>query len=155
MSDEKLQMLFDKDEIRDLIAKYAHGADMPDPDMYLSVLTPDFEIEFTNFGVKARGMDEWRQALASDRLRALIAYQRDASTHITSNEVIDVNGDHATGFIHCVAHIIGTKDGDPYSTLHGLTYEDRYRRIQGDWKICHRRLTLKWITEGAPSPLPV
>lgn len=155
MSDEKLQMLLDKDEIRDLIAKYAQGADNFDPDMYSSVFTPDFEIEFSNFGVSARGMAEWREVLASDKLRPLIAYQRDTSTHITSNEVIDVNGDEATGFIHCVAHIIGTKDGEPYSTLHGLTYEDRYRRIQGNWKICHRRLTLKWVTEGVPSSLPV
>lgn len=155
MSDEKLQMLLDKDEIRDLIAKYAQGADNFDADMYMSVFTPDFEIEFSNFGVSARGMAEWREALASDKLRPLIAYHRETSTHITSNEVIDVNGDEATGFIHCVAHIIGTKDGEPYSTLHGLTYEDRYRRIQGLWKICHRRLTLKWVTEGVPSPLPV
>lgn len=154
MTSDRLQILLDKDEIRDLIAKYAQGTDNPDPKLFMSVFSDDIEMEFANLGIIAKGMAQWRKLLMSGELRRMTFCDIETSTHIMANELIEVDGDQGTGIIHCVSHLIGARDGKPYSAQRGLTYHDRYRRVEGAWKICYRRHTLKWLVEGTPSPLP-
>src|SRR5712664_2264200 len=45
-----IQQVIDREEIRDLLNRWARGADLPDMDMFESCYTPDVLIEFSEIG---------------------------------------------------------------------------------------------------------
>ena len=151
---QDIQTWMDKLELLELCNKYAQGADNPDMDLFFSVFTDDVEMEYAGLGRTYRGLAEYRQALTTGGLADLHACKTRRSTHSMTNPVFEVNGDEATGVVHCVAFLAGTDSaGELYSQTRGLVYHDRYRRVEGRWLISYRRHALKWMMEGVHTPV--
>jgi uncharacterized protein (TIGR02246 family) len=152
ITDSKLQELLDRAEINELIAAYAQGADNPDPDLLLSVYAPDVLLELDGLE-PIRGLDALREAMTNGTFSKVTRCHLQTSTHAMFNTRIKIDGDEATGVVHAISYLIGTREGAPYAACRGLMYHDRYRRTDGKWLITHRKHSLRWLIEGTPSPL--
>jgi 3-phenylpropionate/cinnamic acid dioxygenase small subunit len=135
--------LTDRFAIVDLLHRYATGLDTRDWDKLASVFTHDGVADYGALG----GVNEGPAAivkLCSGALEGL-----DASQHIISNEVIEVDGDRARARCYFKAqHVFrGAEGGDNF--LVGGTYEDEIVRTAEGWRIERRTLTATW-TDGNP-----
>jgi len=70
------------------------------------------------------------------------------SRHQPSNFVIDGDGDEATMRSYCTVVSGGSRDNpfvEPARITFQGRYEDRLRRVDGAWKIAHRKIITDWI----------
>ena len=118
--------LADRLAIVDLLHRYATGLDTKDWDLLASGFTADGVADYGALG----GLD--------------------ASQHIITNEVIELDGDRATARCYFQAqHVFtGAEGGDNF--LVGGTYDDEIVRTVDGWRIRHRTLTATW-TDGNPA----
>jgi hypothetical protein len=138
--EQKLQEVADREEIRDLIATYAHrvthglsNADLfTDDGAYIHRRSPDAEAEVS------RGRAELDAHYVERPGAAGVA------TPMIHNTLISVEGDQATGA--CSIELRLWRDGS--STMASGYYRDRFRREGGRWKFVVRDVTFfHW---GAP-----
>jgi ketosteroid isomerase-like protein len=153
MYDARLQEILDKAEINDLISAYAQGSDNPDPELHMSVYAPDMRLDLHGVGV-IEGVEGLRKAWNDGTIKKVTRCDLKAVTHAMVNRIIKVDGDEATGIVHCISVLTGDRDGEPYSQTRGLMFNDEYRRIDGAWKITYRKHQLRWVIEGKPSEVP-
>ena len=89
--EERLARIEDRDAIRELIARYAHGLDLPDRDLFLSVWAPDAVYKVDDPFGETVGLDAIGKAW--DSFQVLFAYHY----HHTMNVIIDgPHGDRAS-----------------------------------------------------------
>jgi hypothetical protein len=67
-----------------------------------------------------------------------------ATLHCVHNQLVDIEGDLATGELYCVANHLHDKNGVPFKLDMGIRYEDRYERGPDGWRIAERVLNLIW-----------
>lgn len=122
--EERLAVLADKDEIRELTARYCFAVADGDADAIVGLFTADGAF-------KTRG----RTVSGTAELQAF--YDTVAGTPprpYIQNHVIDVSGDEASG--RCGVEIRMVHKGEAY-TVAGH-YFDRYRRVDGRWRFAER-----------------
>jgi ketosteroid isomerase-like protein len=133
-----LQELADKEEIRELIAIYAHR------------VTHGHAIAdlFTDDGVwtiRQLPADEVHTVEGKEELTARFGDRRDNADRplpMLHNFVIVIDGDEATGI--CSNELRATEEGQ--SIVASGYYEDRYRREDGLWRFARRDTTfLHWV----------
>ncbi len=152
---QKAQILVDREEIRDLVATYAHraahGGSMADlytdDGVFTQRVLPDESIEIVDgitalrsrFGARA-GVD----VNSPNGARPL---------PMLHNFLIRVDGDEAQGIVSIEIRVtIGGK-----SIIGSGYYEDRYRRVDGRWMFARRDVTfIHWvpIQQGWAPPGP-
>ncbi len=119
-------------EIRSLAGRYSHALDLGEPAAWAGVFTDDGVMEMVAQGYEIEG----------DALRSL---PRDGepsgSRHIPSTFVIDGAGDEAS--MRSYVTVVST--GDPARIVFQGRYEDRLRRVDGQWRIARRRILTDWI----------
>ena len=127
----------DRAEIRDLAGRYSHGIDLGDAAAWAEVFTEDGVMEMAAQGYSITG----------DQLRGLAGNgeSRDGGgRHIPTTFVIDGAGDEAT--MRSYVTVVST--ADPARIVFQGRYEDRLRRVDGRWRIAHRKILTDWIDAG-------
>ena len=127
----------DRAEIRDLAGRYSHALDLGDPAAWAEVFTEDGVMEMV-----AQGYD-----ITGDQLRGLAGTgepREGGGRHIPTTFVIDGAGDDAS--MRSYVTVVGT--ADPARIVFQGRYEDRLRRVDGRWRIAHRRILTDWIDSG-------
>ncbi len=131
--------LTDREAIRDLARRYAHHVWRKEVPTAIGLFTEDGEMD-TGDAPVIRG----REALIE-------AYQRmlgDADFHpFVHNHVVELLGETATGT--CYLDLRASVEGR--SMIGSGYYDDRYVRVDGEWKFRSRKLTLCYfvpLTEG-------
>jgi uncharacterized protein (TIGR02246 family) len=124
--------LADIEAIRRLKARYFRLLDDKDWDGYRSVFTDDAEIDVSADGAGiVRGVEAIVTGIAAT-LEGVI------TVHQGTNAEITVDGDDATGIWAMTDHL-EFPDG---SELRGAGhYHERYRRVDGEWRIAAFRLS--------------
>ena len=151
---EKVQYLLDQAEIDALITNFAQGADNPDLALHNSVFAPDVVLEWDGMET-IHGLDALVEAQQSGAFKAVTKCELTACTHAMINRAVKIEGENeASGIVHAITVLVGSRESKPYSAIRGLYYEDQYRRIDGRWYISHRRHTLRWLIEGENAPIP-
>jgi hypothetical protein len=154
MSDPiNMRDLLDRAAILDLIYAYAQGADNPDQGLFLSVFAPDIHLELDGVGV-IEGIANLELAMRDGTFSKVTKCELKASTHAMVNSLIKLEGDEASAVVHAISFLTGSRDGAPYSATRGLHYADKYRRNGGKWLMTYRKHSLRWLIEGACTPLP-
>lgn len=154
-----LKLLRDKDEIRDVIARYVHGIDRRMPELVRGCYWPD-------------AIDDHGSILVDD-IEKYIAACLDVIDsckiiyHLVGNMLIRVDGDVARSEAYLMAHhrlegptephwrvapevlppeLVG-KWGDYFV---GSRMVDRMERRNGEWRIAHRSVVYDWykVSEG-------
>jgi hypothetical protein len=146
---DRLQTLFDKEDIRELRTLYSHLLDTHDMASLDRVFARDAVLE-VSVGVM-RGLDAIRAGLSE----AFALFDRDKEgiypfLHAVTNHWIVLTGpDTAQGRCYLLDFETATRpDANPLLLL-GL-YADDYRRIDGHWRITGSRLEMVWPQRNAP-----
>lgn len=126
--------LEDREEIRELYARYARTIDSGDYDGWVDCFTDDGVFESSRFGRHA-GAQELRHFTAIYRESLGGAQVR----HVITNVSFELEGDHGAG--NCYLVYYHTKDGRVQQTAVGQ-YQDRLRKSGGRWKFLSRKVAL-------------
>jgi hypothetical protein len=156
----QVQWLVDREQIRDVLGRYARGIDRVDPELTRSVYHPDGQDEHGFLTVS--GYEFADQAWRSSPLRG-------PSHHLVGEPYIVVDGDLALVESYFIAH---QRNGIPYAELVSGSdstaatgdyvslfvgrYLDRFERRDGAWRIAHRKVVMELAEEyDEASPHPI
>ena len=118
--------------IRNLAGRYSQALDLGDPAAWAEVFTDDGVMEMVAQGYEIKG----------ETLRSLPSEGEPSSgRHIPTTFVIDGAGDEAT--MRSYVTVVSTDD--PARIVFQGRYEDRLRRVDGQWRIERRRILTDWI----------
>ncbi len=123
--------LADKEAIRELTFRYVHHVWRQDADALADLFAEDGEMD-TGLEAPIRGREALRQSLRR------LSEGSDLQPFV-HNHIIEVDGDTATGI--CYLDLRSVRDGK--SMMGAGHYNDRYVRIDGEWKFQSRSLTLR------------
>jgi 3-phenylpropionate/cinnamic acid dioxygenase small subunit len=133
----------DRDEIVDATTRMAWFADRRDWDALLTVFADEVDLDYTSLtgGEPARlkaadVVAGWRAGLGG----------LDATQHLVSNHLVEVDGDRAVVTAQFQAvHVLANPHGDPTWTLGGH-YRFGLVRADGGWRIDAVTMTTTWAT---------
>jgi hypothetical protein len=75
----------------------------------------------------------------------------EATTHFNGQSTVAIDGDHATGVSHTIAHHLYTEGDERKIMIASLRYHDRFAKLDGAWYFEERNLIVDW-TETRSSP---
>jgi uncharacterized protein (TIGR02246 family) len=127
----------DKDEIRELLARYCFALDADRFEEMAALFTPDGVWE-TAFGTGTGRTGIVAQA------RSIATEPRPRRVHLTTNVVIELDGDTATARSNW-ALIQNSPNGPGIGS--GGSYSDRLVKVDGRWFFKHRTID-RYIAEG-------
>jgi hypothetical protein len=129
--------LSDREEIRDVLFRYARGIDRLDLALVRSCYHPDAHDDHGAFRGDLEGFLAW----VGDALSFF-----ESTMHFIGNQLIELDGDVAHTESYCVAyHRRGTEDGqEAYDLVTALRYVDRLERRDEAWRIADRVCVFDW-----------
>ncbi len=129
--EERVRELEDREEIKELTARYCWHVARGEGDAVARLFTDD--------GVLDVGNAEFKPVRGSDALfkfyRASVR-EPEAAIPFIQNHIIEINGDHAKGT--CAIEARFSRNGE--SVTAAGYYEDTYRRERGRWRFAERKL---------------
>lgn len=114
----------DRAMIQDLVSRYGFFADYGPDSAWVDLFAPDARWSVAGTGILVQGRDELL------KLVAIIREHASGLHHAQSNQVIDLDGDRATGKVALNQFLL--RPEQIYSVGHGW-YDDVYTRIDGRW----------------------
>lgn len=129
----RLSAVADRDEIRDLAARYAHCVWQADIDGMVALFTRDGEMDPEIYPVVSG-----HEALVGAFKSMLEGREFQPFVH---NHVIELAGDEATGTVYVDLRYV--EDGR--SMIGSAYYEDRYVRTHEGWRFRARRLRSRFL----------
>lgn len=134
----RLERIESRDEIRQLVSKYALALDMRDMDAMAGLFVPD---------VKVGGGKSGRVALR-DWLDETMRQQFDGTSHHVGSTIIELQGsDDAVGVVYSKnEHETGAD-----WVIMQMLYYDHYKRVDGRWYFA-RRQPLYWYATDLNKP---
>lgn len=128
--------LLAKQEITELLYRYARGVDRADWDLVRSCYHDDAT---DDHGV-VRGSPEEFIAVVRQALGSMTA-----TMHTIGNVLIEVDGDAAASEAYAVCwHRFPAEDGGRRDMTVGVRYVDRMERREGEWRIARRTVVWEW-----------
>jgi hypothetical protein len=120
-----------------VINRYGLSIDSEDWDLFRTLFTEDVHADYGDYGVW-EGVD----AFTAEVAKAQVTFS--ASQHFMSNHDVIIDGDLATcrSYINGVIVVRGTPGGDSIN-VRGY-YVDQLVRMEGAWRIKHRRFRGTW-----------
>jgi hypothetical protein len=125
-----------RQEIADVIYRYARGIDRLDFDLVRSCYHPD---AYDDHGDIKGDVDTFMAGVQ----KLLPKY--DATMHFMGNMLIEVDGEQARAETYAVAyHRLTLADGTGKDDVWGIRYVDRFEHRDGAWKIAYRVVAQEW-----------
>jgi ketosteroid isomerase-like protein len=125
-----------RQEIADVILRYARGIDRLDFDLVRSCYHPDAYDDHGSFTGDVDGFIAMCE-------RFLPKWS--ATMHFMGNMLIEVDGDVARAETYAVAyHRRQEEDGTGKDDVFGIRYVDRFEKLDDEWKIAHRVVATEW-----------
>lgn len=133
-TEDMIQELWDREQIRQCLHRYARGVDRFDRDLILSAFHPDAIDEHGKFVGTPEEFCDW--ALAMHKA-AQLSHQ-----HCLLNHFCEIDGDTAHAETYFMFTAMNRK-GKPL-TIGGGRYIDRLEKRDGDWRIAARVTLRDW-----------
>jgi hypothetical protein len=138
-----LETLIARAEIEDVIMRYTHGIDLRDWELFRSVFSDEVYIDYSS----APGAPQPKVWKADEIVQWVKGTLQgfDATEHMFTNLVIDVDGEDAVcvPYLHG-PHVLVNRSGGNNLTVGGY-YIIKLRRLHGEWRIRSCDLKLTWI----------
>lgn len=120
--------------LRVLADRYAQAVDRADGETYAQLFTHDGHL-VTSSG-EARGRAE-----LIDVVQRFVRSRYDGTYHAVTTQVVDVQGNTATGETYCIArHFYRNPDNAHLCMEMSIRYQDKFQRDAGSWLFSRRRL---------------
>ena len=132
----------DREDISDLLVRYATGIDRRDWALFRTVFTDDCDLDYGEIGA-------WQGVDAVTEFMTQVHAPAGHTLHRLTNQAIAVDGDMARACTYVDALILL---GDGQSGVNGIGfYDDEMVRTAGGWRIARRRFTaVRVTTVGGP-----
>ena len=132
-----LEALLAKQDIQDVMARYARGVDRADGPLLHSCYWDDaIEEHGSTYSGSARAYVDG----AIERLT-----KGDPTIcHYVCNMHVELDGDVAWVESYLLTFARFPKDGEPWDTLTGGRVVDRFERRGGEWRVAHRKMAFDW-----------
>jgi ketosteroid isomerase-like protein len=137
---DTLRRLADGEAIRSLMYSYARGVDERSLDGVLACFTDDADVALEGAVESIADL----RSFYGDLFRAGPRGIGEASTHLMSNVLADVEGDSAHVVTQAVAYL---RRGDVVM-VRGIRYDDDCTRTSAGWRIARRRHRAEWQFEA-------
>lgn len=122
----------DRQDISDLLVRYATGIDRRDWVLFRTVFTDDCELDYGEIGTW-KGVDDVTDFM--EQVHAMAGH----TMHRLSNQAITIDGNEANARTYVDALIMA---GDNNSGVNGIGfYDDEIVRTDAGWRIARRRFT--------------
>ncbi|MGV0793506.1 nuclear transport factor 2 family protein [Mycolicibacterium sp. XJ1819] len=138
-----ISQLLDREEIRDVIYRYARGIDRRDFELVRQCYHPDGIDRHPGFTGARDDYIEW--------LRNILP--RYAFTvHFVGNVLVETDGDEAAAESYTVAYHASAEDVDNAreNFIAGIRYADRFTRNGRGWRIAERTVITDWVQPWQP-----
>lgn len=130
------QQRFDREDIRDLLARYTYEGDRGRIEALAACFAKDGVLEFP--GNSGTGPEGVKAALTSGERNPAISFIR----HHITNPLIEVDGD----FANARSYFAVTSNNGPD---HSGTYVDRLVRTEQGWRFAYRVVRIDWQAENS------
>lgn len=140
---DALRRLLDRQEIHDLLCRYARGCDRGDWELVRSAYHPDAEDDHVSFRGGVDDLIVWLTARFADV---------DNSVHFLGNQLVEPTGPD-TAFVETYFISSRVVSGSRLRQSWGR-YLDHVERRDGEWRIARRRVVLEtsFTTDVSPCP---
>ncbi len=125
--------LQDRQDVSDLLIRYATGIDRRDWDLFRMVFTPDCQLDYGEIGV-------WDGVEAVTEFMDVAHREAGYLMHRISNIVIDLQGDRAVTRCYVDAWIMAADNNSGGVNAKGF-YDDEIVRTEAGWRIARRVFT--------------
>ncbi|HEX5145172.1 MAG TPA: nuclear transport factor 2 family protein [Mycobacterium sp.] len=132
----------DRQDISDLLIRYATGIDRRDWPLFRTVFTTDCELDYGDIGTW-HSVDEVADFM--EQVHAPAGY----TMHRMSNQVIAVDGDSASARTYIDGLIMAPDNASGVNAI-GF-YDDEMVRTPDGWRIARRRFTPVRVTTVGPA----
>ena len=137
------QEVSDREEIRDVLVRYAQGLDRRQFDQVARCFTPDAQAEFSG-------------NMLQPGVEAIVAYvcgvaRLAATTHFVGETAITLDGDSAETENYTIAYLVNVNGENRSVHVRGLRYHDHFVRTPDGWRICQRVHCCDWMFEAPAS----
>jgi hypothetical protein len=137
--EKAVQELVDRDEIHRLTARYNRAADGLDPDEVLAVFTADGSLEM-------RGGTDGDRSFVGPELAQLVAPSAGQRVHMTTDSIIEVDGDRATQ--ECTLLLCTRSRRRGLAAVFTGRYSDELVRTDQGWRFARRVATVDYANEA-------
>lgn len=136
--------------LRELAYRYARAADRRDYQSFRTIFTPDGRV--AGFAGAPGEGDPLYEMVGHDAIcQGMQGLERYSTTfHFVGNQLVEIDGDAASGETYCVAHHLYDQDGVRMNYTMFIRYQDRYQRTEAGWRLRERLL---WLDFGRHAPL--
>jgi 3-phenylpropionate/cinnamic acid dioxygenase small subunit len=142
----RVQAIEDRQEIADLLVRYARSVDDGDDVVLAACFTDDAEATFAGVHAGVGGT-----AITSFLRSTMGASARPASTHNLANILVTLRGDEADATSNAVVY--GVRGDPPQMRARGVRYDDLLVRTPHGWRIKRRTHQPHW--ESAATHVPM
>lgn len=133
--DARLRDMLDRNEIQELLLRYAHAVDRRDLALVASCFTADAKYD----GSLGRGSIS--EALTALRERMA---RYDSTMHLIGNQFVELRGDEASSETYTIAYHRFAGDDGPSVLSVAVRYLDTVVRTSEGWRIRSRRVVPEW-----------
>ena len=140
---ETIERMLARDEIREVLARYARGVDRADGPLLKSCYHPDaIEEHGGNYAGNAHAYVDG----AVPRIERLGPMQ-----HLLGSTHIEFEGEVARVETYVWTFLRVSHEGRDFDTFTGGRLIDRFERRDGTWKVAHRKTVFDWNRDTASS----
>lgn len=115
---------------------YAAGADRKDKELWRTILADDYVLEAQHFTMV--GLEENLKSID------ILGQMFEQTQHKVHNQLMQIEGDRATGETYCTAEHIRVVDGKREILSWSIRYQDELSKIGGNWMFKKRTLIVDW-----------
>lgn len=135
--------LQDRQDISDLLVRYATGIDRRDWPLFRTVFTDDCQLDYGEIGSWS-GVDAVTDFM--EKVHAMAGH----TLHRLSNQAVAIDGDNAVARTYVDALIMSADDQSGGQGVNGIGfYDDEIVRTPEGWRIARRRFTaVRVVTVG-------
>jgi hypothetical protein len=136
--------------LRDVVDRYADAVDRRDPAALRAVFSEQGVLRVQPDGGPVE--NEWSGTDLAEVLDTLSGFT--STFHHVGGCVFDLEGEVATGRVHCLAHHYERTGNGPVDLVMMIRYHDRYVRDADRWCIGERRVAVEWTELHPAHPKP-
>ena len=147
----RLRRLLDEDDIRNLATRYAHYMDHGYIDRMPEIFTDDIVCEYGPYGVW-EGID----TVVSNyyQVKDDLGGKPFAAMHTGGTHWIAFSDRNNARGRRQLVDLLLTREAEENPILWLAIYDERYRRTETGWKICHTRLQFFWPERHLSADFP-